>query len=98
MPPKLKQKKRVGGSEAMKVFPLAGASILFGFAMLLAHFAASIDPSPGVPKMSAADIRHECSLITEDTIHAECLEQAQQAEGDGAKNLDNSLRALTAVP
>lgn len=109
-PPKLRQAERIGrtkladsrsnsrASLEMNIFPLAVANILFGFAMLLAYFAANIDPGPGVPKMSAADIRHECSFITEDAFHAECLQHAQRAEAEGARNVAaDSPKALPEI-
>jgi hypothetical protein len=107
-PPKPKRKKQVGAARlansvpnnriswTTKALPLAGAGILFGFAVFLDRYAAGVEPAPDIAKMSAAEIRYECSLITEDAFHAECLQQAQQSNGDRAK-LGNSLRALPAV-
>jgi hypothetical protein len=94
-PPKLKRKKRAFLES--KVFPVTGASILFGFAILSAHVAVSIDHSAPMPQLSAADIRHECSLVTDDAFHAECLRQAQLVEGAGSKNPLDSARALPAM-
>jgi hypothetical protein len=93
-PPKLKRKKRAFLES--KVFPVTGASILFGFAILSAHVAVSIDHSAPMTQLSAANMRHECSLITDDAFHAECLQQAQ-LEGAGSKNRIDSLRTLPAV-
>jgi hypothetical protein len=85
--PKLMPKKRSARGDAglsalldKNIFPLAAAILLFGSAVLLNHFAMLIDHSQSMTKMSAADVRHECSLITDDSFRADCLHQAQQAE------------------
>jgi hypothetical protein len=77
--------------------PVAGAIILFSFAIFSAHIAVNIDHSPRMPVMSAANIRQECSFITDGAFHADCLQQAQDAERPGSNSLVSSMKALPAI-
>jgi hypothetical protein len=110
-PPELKREERVGHTKStnsgsrsnkfasleMKFFPLAGASVLLGFAIFLAYFAARIDPTPSLLKMSAADMRHECSLITDPAFQTECFQHAQHADGGGARIVAAAPKALPTI-
>jgi hypothetical protein len=104
--PKLRSKMRTGcGNSApnsrvslnAKMFPVAGAIALFGSAILLTQLAVRIDHSPSARPLSAADIRRECSFITEHMFHVDCLRRAQQAAGYGGNTVVDSARALPAV-
>jgi hypothetical protein len=77
--------------------PVAGAAILFAFAIFSAHIAVSKDHSPRMSVMNAANIRQECSFITDGAFHADCLQQAQEAERPGSSSLLSSVKALPAI-
>jgi hypothetical protein len=87
--PKLRRKKWFGGNRS-QFFVGAVAGILFGFAIVSAHLAVISDHSPGVHQLSRAELRQECSLISNEDFRADCLQQAQAAEGNAPKTLDNS--------
>jgi hypothetical protein len=71
-------------SQAKDVLLLVGAGALFLSAVLMDYFAVRIGDAAGTPKMTTADIRHECSLITDDEFRAGCLQKAKADEGSSA--------------
>jgi hypothetical protein len=87
--PKLRSKMRAArrinapnrnASLGAQMFPIAGAILLFGSGVFLNDLAVRMDQSPRAPQLSAADLRRECSLITEQMFHAECLQRERLAE------------------
>lgn len=105
--PKLRSKSRAArrlnawNSHAFlgaKMFPIAGAILLFGSGVLLNHLAVRMDHSGRAPQLSAAGIRQECPFIIEPMFHAECLQRARLAEGYGTNKVADSVRVLPSVP
>lgn len=63
-------------SQAANSLVISGAIILLLLAIFLIQVAVVIDHSGSSPKMSADQIRDQCSKITDEAFRADCLKEA----------------------
>lgn len=83
---------------AAAILPLLGAVLLFAIALLISHFASTMDRSAGTPDMSVAAMRHACSFMTDNTLYAECLQRVRRAEGIESNTSKKLVKAVPTLP
>lgn len=64
---------------AANIVLVLGACLLLFLGVFLIDVAIHADHSTNRPK-TAAEIRHECPLIVDETFRAQCFERARQAD------------------